>query len=114
MWRRGLPKRGVFPGRSATPFAAGHDGVVEAFAKARRHFVDFVGAVDLDRLARGFEGDLAMLAAVQMFLEVSAQLCRGGIVDQFIEKGKKLSAGHFSTPSVHRMRRPAGWMRTCV
>ncbi len=83
-------------------FAAGHDGGVEALAEAGRHFVELVRAIDLDGFAGGAEGDFAVLAAAHMLLEVGAHLPGGGVVDQVVEQGKKLGAGHFSTPLSRR------------
>jgi hypothetical protein len=79
-------------------FAAGHDGGVEALAEVGGQVVDFVGTIDLDGFAGGAEGDLAVLATAQMFLQVSAHFGGYRIVDQIIEQSEKLSAGHFSTP----------------
>ena len=83
---------------SAAFFTAGHDGGVEALAQVGRQVIDFVGAVDFDGLAGGAEGHLAVVAAAQMFLQVSAHFSGHRIVDQVIEQGEELSAGHFSTP----------------
>ena len=84
---------------SAAFFAAGHDGGMEAFAEAGGHLVDLVGAVDLDGLAGGAEGDFAVLAAAQVLLQVGTHLGGYRIVDQIVEQSQKLSAGHFSTPT---------------
>ncbi len=84
-------------------FAPGHDGGVEAVAEAGRHLVELVGAVDLDGFAGRREGDLAMLAALEVLLEVGPHR-DGSVVDHVVEQGKKLGAGHFFTPSPRRRR----------
>ena len=84
-------------------FAAGHDGGVEAVAEAGGHLVKLVGAIDLDGFTGGVEGDFAVLAAVEVLLEVGAHGHRG-VVDHVVEQGKKLGAGHFSTPFSRRKR----------
>src|ERR1039458_3545718 len=90
-WEKGEKTR-----RSAALFAAGHDGGVEALAEAGGQVVDLVGTVDFDGLARGVEDDLAVAAAPQVLLQLGARLGGHRVVDQVVEKGEKLSAGHFS------------------
>ena len=75
-------------------FAPFHDGFVEAVAKSRRHLVDLVGAIDLDGFAGSVQRDLAVLAALQMLLEIGAHLAGDAVVDQVVEHGQKLSARH--------------------
>ena len=95
---------GSGPGRNAALFvlaaffATGHDGGVEALAQVGRKIVDLVGAIDFDGFAGGAEGDLAVLAAAQVFLQVGAHFGGYRVVDQIVEQSEKLSAGHFSTP----------------
>src|SRR6266568_1128290 len=83
---------------SAAFFAAGHYGGVQAFTEAGGHVVNLVGAIDLDGLAGGVEGDLAVIATLQVFLEVRSHLGGYRVVDQIVEQGEELSARHFSTP----------------
>ena len=90
-WEGGLGGRG-----SAAFFAAGHDGGVEAFAEAGGHVVDLVGAVDFDGLAGGRESDFAVLAALEVLLQVGAEGGRHRVVNEIVEKGEELCAGHFS------------------
>jgi len=71
---------------SAAFFAARHDGGVEAFAEAGGQVVDFVGAVDLNGLARGVQGDFAVFAAAQVFLQVGAHLGRDAVVNEVVEQ----------------------------
>jgi len=84
--------------QSTASLAAGHNGGVEALAKAGGQVIDLMGAVDLDGLAGGVENDFAVLAVAQMGLEFGARLGGYGVVDQVVEKGEKLFAGHFSLP----------------
>ena len=79
-------------------FAAFHDGFVEAVAEGSGHFVDLVGAVDLDGFAGGVQGDFAVLATLEVLLQVGAHLSRYGVIDHVVEHGQKLSARHFSLP----------------
>jgi hypothetical protein len=72
---------------SAAFFAASHDGGVEAFAEAGRHVVDFVGAVDFDGFAGGGEGNFAVLAALEVLLQVGPHGGRNGVVNQIVEEG---------------------------
>ena len=71
---------------------------MEAVAETGRHVVDLVGTIDLDRFARGAEGDLAVLTSAQVLLQVTPHLGGYRVVDQVIEHGEELSARHFSTP----------------
>ena len=57
-----------------------------------------MGAVDFDGLSRGVEYDFAVAAAAQVSFEFGARIGSHGAVDQVVEKGEKLFAGHFSTP----------------
>ena len=82
-----------------------HDGRVQALAEAGRQIVDLVGAVDLDGLASGGEGDFAMLAAMQMLLQFGAGLDGHFVVDQVVEQSQKFGAGHFSAPFLRRKYR---------
>src|SRR5215469_9192797 len=82
---------------SAALFAALHDGFVESVAETGGHFVDLVGAIDLNGFAGGVEGDLAMLAATKVVLQIGAHITGHGVVDQVIEQCQELSARHFST-----------------
>jgi hypothetical protein len=79
----------------AALFAAGHDGGVEAFLEVGGKIVKFMRAVDFDGLAGGVEDDLAVLAAVHVLFKLGARLGGDFVVDQVVEKGKKLFAGHF-------------------
>ena len=73
-------------------FTAGHDGGVQAFAKAVGKVVDLVRAVDLDGLAGGIENHFAVSAFVQVFLDFGAGLRGDGVVDQVVKQGDELSA----------------------
>lgn len=79
-------------------FASGHDGCVEAFAEAGGEFVDLVRAVDLNGLARGVQGDFAMLAAFEVLLELGAGFWRNRVVDEVVEEGEEFRTGHFALP----------------
>jgi len=93
---------------SAALFASRHDGCVQPLAQAGRHFVDLVRAVDLDGLASGAEGDLAVIAGFQVLLQLRTQPRLDGVFEHIVEQGKKLGAGHFSNPFVHlELRLPA-------
>lgn len=83
---------------SATLFAARHYGGVEALAKTGGHFVDLLVLIDLNGLAGCAERDFAVLAAAQMFLQVSTHVGSYRVVDQIVKHCQKLCAGHFSTP----------------
>ncbi len=78
-------------------FAARHDGGVEALAETNRQIVELVRAVDLDGLARGAEGDFAVIAAFEVVLQLNARLGGYRVVDQIIKEGEELSAGHVSS-----------------
>ena len=56
----------------------GHDGYVQAFAQLRWELVEFIGAINLDRLLGCNQRDLAVLTTAEMFFEVSAQGYRYG------------------------------------
>lgn len=86
------------PKNSAPFFAAGKYGGADAIKEFRRRLVDLPVAINLDGFARGVEGNLAVLAAAKVFLEVSAHLGGYRVVDQIIEHRDKFSASHFSTP----------------
>jgi hypothetical protein len=62
-------------------FAAGHNGFVEALAHAIRQFIDFVRAINLDRLFGGVERYFAVLAPVEVFLQLGTRLGRHCVVD---------------------------------
>src|SRR5580692_6859025 len=82
-------------GRELTAlFAAGHDGRVKTLAEAGGEVVDLVRAVDLDGLAGGREGDFAVVAAVQMGLQLGAGLHAYFVVNQIVEQSEKFCAGH--------------------
>lgn len=70
---------------SAAFFAAGHDGGVQALAEPCGQVVNFVRAVDFDRFAGGVERDFAVLAALQVVLQLGAHLGRHRVVDQVVE-----------------------------
>jgi len=96
-------KTGIFAiriraGGSAALLAAGHDGGVEALAQAGWEVVNLMGSIDFDGLPRGVENDLAVPAAAQVGLQFGARLGGHRVVDQVVEKGEKLFAGHFSLP----------------
>jgi hypothetical protein len=78
----------------AADFAARHDGGVQAVTKIFGHFVDFVAAVNLNCLAGGVEDDFAVAALLQVQFDLSSGLGGNRVVNQVIENGKKLSAGH--------------------
>src|ERR1039458_7108613 len=84
----------VWGQRSAALLAAGHDGGVEAIAQAGGQVINFMRPVDFDSLLRGVEDDLAVAAAAEVSLQFGPHLGRHRIVDQVIEKGEKLFAGH--------------------
>src|ERR1700686_5097939 len=91
--------RGLWgPTASAAFFAPGHDGGMEALAETGRAFVDLLDLLDLDGLVSGAEGDFAVLAAAQMFLQVSTHLGGYRVGDQVVEQSQKLSAGRGATP----------------
>jgi len=83
------------PGLAAF-FAAGHDGGVEAVAEAGGEIVNLMGAVNLDGLAGGIEDDLAVAAFAEVGLQLGADLGGYRVVDQVVEQGEELFAGHFS------------------
>jgi len=78
----------------AAVFAARHDGGVQPVTKIFGHFVDFVAAVNLNCFAGGVEDDFAVAALLQVQFDLSAGLGGNRVVNQVIENGKKLSAGH--------------------
>jgi hypothetical protein len=71
---------------------------VEAFAEVGGKVVDLVGAIDFDGLSSGVEGDLAVIAAVEVLLQFGAGLGGDRVVDEIVEKSEKLRAGHFLAP----------------
>ena len=81
---------------SAAFFAAGHDGGVEAVAHGGRQLVELVGAVDFDGFAGSVEGDLAVVAAAEVFFHVGADLGGETAVNQFVELSNEFRAGHRS------------------
>src|ERR1035437_7347613 len=86
----------VWGQRSASLLAAGHDGGVEAIAQAGGQIINFMRTVDFDSFLRGVEDDLAVAAAAEVSLQFGPHLGRYRIVDQVVEKGEKLFAGHFT------------------
>jgi hypothetical protein len=96
--RRSCEREWQTDGRSAALLASGHDGGVESFTQIGGQVVDFVGAVDFDGLAGGIEDDLAVSATAQMGLQLGAHIGGHLVVDQIVEKGKKVFAGHFTIP----------------
>lgn len=84
--------------RSSALFTAGHDGGMESFAQFVGKPELFMGAIELDSLERGVENHLAVFAASDVGLQFGTQLRAQFIVDQVVEQGQKLGAGHFSTP----------------
>jgi hypothetical protein len=99
-WNEGFGRNSGVRGLdfSATLFTTRHDGRMKPLAKPWRQIVNLVRPVDLDRLSRGVEGDLAVLATMQMLLQIGADFGSYRVVDQVVEQSQKLSAGHFSTP----------------
>jgi hypothetical protein len=91
MWREGCQCL-------VTLFAAVHDGGMETVAQVVRKPELFMGAIDFNRLERGVKNHLAMFAVPNVCLQFGAQLRAQFIVDQVVEQGHKLGAGHFSTP----------------
>lgn len=69
---------------------------MQPLAKIVRQFVEFVAAVDLDRLARGVQRDLAVFALTQVLLQVGAQRKSRVLIEHLIELSQKLSARHFA------------------
>lgn len=69
---------------------------MEALADIFGKIVDLVGTIDFNGFEGGVEDHLAVPAFVHVLLDVGPN--RGGdrVVDTFVEKGEKLSAGHFS------------------
>ena len=84
---------------SAALFATSHNGGMQTFPKTGGHIVNLVRTVDLYRFAGSAKRDLAVFASSQVLLEVGAHFGGDRVVDQIIEQGEKLSAGHFSTPT---------------
>ena len=72
---------------SAAALASRHDGRVQPLAQICGQIVNLVGTIDLNRLARGVEGDLAVLAAAHMLEQIRAHLARILVVDQIVELG---------------------------
>jgi hypothetical protein len=72
---------------------------MQTLAKTGGHIVNLVGPVDLYRFAGSAQGDLAVFASAQVLLQVGAHFGGDRVVDQIVEQGEKLSAGHFSTPT---------------
>ncbi len=79
---------------SAALLTSRHDGRVQAVPKIVGHLVDFVATVDLDGLSRGVKDDLAVAALLQVRFNFSASLSGNRVVDQIVENGEKLGAGH--------------------
>ena len=69
---------------------------MEAFTKAGWQIVDLVLPINLNSLACRIECYYAVITALQVFLQVSSHLRGHRVVDQVVELGQKLSAGHFS------------------
>ena len=69
---------------------------MQTLANGVGKLVDFVGAVDFDRFARGIQGDFAMIAPFQVLLELGAGIVRDVVIDQFVEQRQKFCASHFS------------------
>jgi hypothetical protein len=59
---------------------------VETFAEAIRQFVELVGTIDLDGLTGGVVRYLAVLATMQMLLQLGTYLGGHRVVDQVIEQ----------------------------
>jgi hypothetical protein len=54
---------------------------VEAFSYGVGEFVDFVGAVDLDRFAGGVESDFAVVAPLEVLLQLDTSILVHFVVD---------------------------------
>lgn len=67
--------------------AAGHNRGVETLAKVSGKLIDLICAVDLDRLAGGIEGHLAVWATIQMGMKLLARFSGYRVVDHVVEKG---------------------------
>ena len=78
-------KRVCREGAFSAVAALGQDRVVQPFAQILRKLVQLVAAVDLDRLARRVQRDLAVLALTQMFLQIGAQRNRRILIEHVIE-----------------------------
>ena len=88
----------------AALFAAGHDGGVKPVAEVLRHLVNLVAAVNLNGLAGGVEDDLAMAAFLEVLFDFRAGLRSNRVVNQIVEDGKKLGAGHDAASSTEGIR----------
>jgi len=80
--------------------AARHDGRVQSVPKIVRQVIEFVRAVDFNRLARGVEDHFAMSALVQVLFQLGSRFSGDRVVDQVVEKGDELSAGHLVAPKL--------------
>jgi hypothetical protein len=74
-------KDGTTAAGLAAVSAAGHDGGVEAFSYGVGELVDFVGAIDLDCFAGGVEGDFAVVAALEVLLQLDTGILVHFVVD---------------------------------
>jgi hypothetical protein len=85
-------KGGVFCGlfTLATLFAFSQDGGLQSLAQPGRQLVNLVIAVDLDGLLRRTQGDHAMLASVEVDLQIGDQASRYLVIQKITELRQKL------------------------
>jgi hypothetical protein len=82
---------------SAFP-ALGHNGFVQTLAQVVGQLVQFVAAVDLNRLPCRVQRDFAMFAAAEMLLEIDPKRNRRVLIEHVIQLRQKLRACHFAPP----------------
>jgi hypothetical protein len=79
---------------SAAALALGQNSGLEALAQSSGKLVKLVLPVNLDRLPRGVQRNDTVLTFLEVQLEIRAQRCRHGVVNQIVEFGQKFRAGH--------------------
>lgn len=71
---------------------------MQSIAQSLGQVVQRVRAVNLNCLARRVQRNFAVVAAVQMVLQLAARLQGDLVVNQIVKQCKKFRAGHFSPP----------------
>jgi hypothetical protein len=75
---------------SATLFAFSKNRGLKPLAQPGGQFIDFVIAVNLDGLLRGTQGDHAVLASLEVDLQIGDQASRHLVIEKIAELRQKL------------------------
>jgi len=74
------------------------NGLLQPLPHIVRKLINLMAAIDLNRLPRRAQRNLAVLASSQMLFQVGPQRNSHFVIDQIVQLRQKLSAGHFPPP----------------